>query len=351
MFISRFLTKAAAFMTILFLTLGSVQPAYAAPSNDNFAAATRIMALPFNGSADSTGATGETGEPTDCLTSFPPKTVWFAYTPSTNTTLTAVLNYPTIAGIYTGNSVDTLGLYGCAPWYYGQFSFIAKAGVTYYFQLSDYFGNDGTLPFRLGVAPPPDVGISYNPGDPSSYDNVSFYASISDPAGIDGNTYAWTISDGTTSNQQQFDHQFAADGDYPVSLTFTTFDGRSNSANTVVQVRTRDIAINKLSVPQSARVNQTKAINVDVTNKRYSDYVQVTLYKGLPGGGEQQIGTLTIFVPARATRPTTFKFSYTFTSQDAQIKKVTFRAEADLTNGRDALPSDNVAIATTLVSK
>jgi hypothetical protein len=104
-------------------------------------------------------------------------------------------------------------------------------------------------------------------------------------------------------------------------------------------------------VPQTDRVNQTKAINVDVKNKRYSDDVKVRLFKGLPGGGEQLIGTLTIFVPTRATRPTTFKFSYTYTSQDAQVGKVTFRAEATLLNGRDALPSDNVAIATTLVTR
>jgi hypothetical protein len=104
-------------------------------------------------------------------------------------------------------------------------------------------------------------------------------------------------------------------------------------------------------VPQTARVNQTKAINVDVKNKRYSDYVQVSLYKGLPGGGEQLIGTLTLYVPARATRPTTFKFSYTYTAADAAVGKVTFRAEATIMDARDALPSDNNAIATTLVTK
>jgi len=207
------------------------------------------------------------------------------------------------------------------------------------------------LPFSVELAPPPDVGISYSPSDPSTFDNVFISAYINDPAGIYGDSYDWTISDGTTDASSQFYHQFAADGDYTVSLTFFTLDSRSNSASTVVHVRTRDIAINKLSVPQTARVNQTKAINVDVTNKRYSDDVTVRLFKGLPGGGEQLIGTLTIFVPARATRPTTFKFSYTFTSQDMQVGKVTFRAEANLVNGRDALPSDNNAIATTLVTK
>ena len=351
MFTSRFLTKAATFMTILILMLGSVQPAYAAPGNDNFADATPIIALPYTANADNTGATAETGEPTNCVNTLPSQTVWFSYTPSTSGALMLFPSFPTMMGIYTGNSVDSLELVTCAPWYFSRSSFIPEAGVTYYFQLSDYLGTGGTLPFRLELAPPPDVGISYSPGDPSTFDNVFISAYINDPAGIYGDSYDWIISDGTTDASSQFYHQFTADGDYTVSLNFFTLDGRSNSASTVVQVRTRDIAINKLAVPQTARVNQTKAINVDVTNKRYSDDVRVSLYKGLPGGGEQLIGTLTIFVPTRATRPTTFKFSYTFTSQDMQVGKVTFRAEANLVNGRDALPSDNVAISTTLVTK
>jgi hypothetical protein len=353
MFTSRFLTRVATLLTILMMALSSVQPAYAAaPSNDNFAAATPINTLPFTIDASNFEATLEAGEPDPtCGFGYPLKTIWYSYTPSADATLTVLVNYPTIVSVYTGSSVDSLNPVGCAPYYYGQLSFAAQATVTYYFQLSDIFGNEGTFPFTLEVAPPPQVGISYGPSDASIFDNVGFSAYVNDPAGIYGDTYAWTISDGTTSDQGSFSHQFAADGDYSVNLTFTTFDGRSNSANVVVQVRTRDVAINKLVVPQTARVNQTKAINVDVTNKRYSDYVQVSLYKGLPGGGEQLIGTLTIYVPARATRPTTFKFSYTFTAADATVGKVTFRAEATIMGARDALPADNNAIATTLVTK
>ena len=38
-------------------------------------------------------------------------------------------------------------------------------------------------------------------------------------------------------------------------------------------------------------------------------------------------------------------FSYTFTSAEAQIGKVTFRAVANLSGARDALPADNEAVA------
>lgn len=337
------------------MALSSVQPVLAAPTNDNFADAAEITStsLPFSVFADNTGATFEDGEfYPSCGTASSTKTVWFAYTPSANTSLTArssYYNFPPVLAIYTG-ALGSLTEIACGN-YYPQLTFRAQAGMTYYFQLSSLYGDEGTIPFSLEVTPPPQVGISYGPGDPSIFDNVSFYANVYDPGGIGGFTLAWTISDGTTSDQYSFNHQFAADGDYTVNLTAITQDGRSGSASQVIQVRTRDVSINKLVIPQTARVNQTKAINVEIKNNRYSDYVQVALTKGLPGGGEQVIGYLTLYVPVRSTRPTIFKFSYTFTSDDAIVGKVTFKAVANIVNGRDALPSDNTAIATTLVNK
>ena len=335
------------------LALGSTQSALAVGANDSFANATIIVSLPFNTTADNYGATFEPGElnPT-CGYGYNPATVWYAYTPSTDMSLTARSEYwsiPPVLAIYIG-SFGNLTQIACGN-YYPRLAFQAQAGVTYYFQLSGlYDWYQGTIPFWLEATPPPNVYINYSPYDPSLYDSVYFSAWINDPAGIGGNTYAWTLGDGTTSDQSGFYHQFAADGDYAVSLTFTTYDGRSSTANTTLQVRTRDVAITKFSIPQTAKSNTTKTISVDVSNKLYSDYVTVTLYKGLPGGGEQQIGTLTIYVPARATRPTTFKFSYTFTPADATIGKVTFRVVATISNGRDALPADNTAIGTTLVT-
>jgi hypothetical protein len=339
---------------VVMLALSNVISAYAAPTNDNFADAAPISSVPFSINADTIGATSEADESNPCGSGYNPSSVWFSYTPPTNITLTARViynNFPTVLAVYTGSSLATLVQVGCSQYYYDT-TFQAQAGTTYYFQVSGYYDvYQGAIPFMLDVTPPPQVNINYYPGDPSIFDNISFSGSAYDPVGIFGNTYAWTLSDGFTFDQSSFNHQFAADGDYQVSLTFTTYDGRSNTANTTVQVRTRDVAINKFSIPQTARVNTTKTISVDVTNKRYSDNVQVVLYKGLPGGGEQQIGVLTIYVPVRATRPTTFKFSYTFTSSDATVGKVTFRAIATLANGRDALPADNTAIGTTLVSK
>jgi hypothetical protein len=330
-----------------------VHPALAVGTNDNFANATQIASLPYNNNADNSSATSEAGEPyPSCGYGYEPISVWYSYTPSTNTSLTAkasYYNYPPILAIYTG-SLGNLTQITCGN-YNTQLTFQAQADVTYYFQLSSFYPwYQGTFPCSLEVTPPPQVNLWSNPSDPSIFDNVTFYSSIYDPGNSGIATYAWTSSDGATSNQYYFNHQFAADGDYTVSLTATTFDGRSGSSSQVIHVLTKDVAISKFSIPQTAQINQTKTINVDILNKRYSDNVQVALYKGLPGGGEQLIGVLTIYVPAKAKQATTFKFSYTFTSGDAAIGKVTFRAVATIASGRDALPADNTSIATTKVS-
>lgn len=84
---------------------------------------------------------------------------------------------------------------------------------------------------------------------------------------------------------------------------------------------------------------------VGLNSKRYPEAVQVQLFTSVPGG-YQLVGSLTQSVPVcAANRTTDFSFSYTFTSADAQIGKVTFRALALVVGLRDALPADNEAIA------
>jgi hypothetical protein len=353
MFATKLFSRVASLATILILALSNVQAAHAAPANDNFADATQITSLTFSVNADNTGATSEAGEPNpSCGYGYNLNTVWYAFTPSTNASLTAsssYYNFAPLLAIYSG-SWGNLTQLACGN-FYTTLTFQAQAGITYYFQLSGLYGDQGTIPFSLAVTPPPQVNIFYNPTDPNIFDSVSFYANINDPGNIGIATFAWTSSDGASSNQFSFYHQFASDGNYTVNLTATTYDGRTGSASNVVQVRTKDVAITKFGIPQTARANQTKTINVDVQNKRYSDNVRVTFIKGLPGGGEQAIGTLTLYVPAQAKQATTFKFSYTFTPDDAAVGKITFKAVADIINGRDALPSDNTSIATTIVSR
>lgn len=48
---------------------------------------------------------------------------------------------------------------------------------------------------------------------------------------------------------------------------------------------------------------------------------------------------------SRGSQTTDFKFSYTFTSNDAAFGKFSFQAVATIVGARDALPADNTATA------
>lgn len=338
---------------------------FAAPANDDFVNASPLPSLPYYASVDTTGSTFEVDEPyPDCAYGYPVKTVWFSFTPSVTGTYVAYPDYgynqeigysfPTVLGVYgfDGSSLTSLG---CTTTY-STLALSLQAGVTVYLQLGGIdqgygYGNEGSISFSFQLAPPPYVYAYSYSYEPNTYEPVTFYASVSDPANVYGFTYAWTLSDGTTSTAEYFTHQFAADGDYTATLTATTADGRFASSTVSIQVRTRDIAITKLTVPQSASPNQTKTISIDLKNKLVSDYVQVFLYKGGINGNEELIGSSTIYVPAKTTKVTTAKFNYTFTAADAAIGKATFKAVANILNGRDALPADNVAIATSTVKR
>ncbi len=117
-----------------------------------------------------------------------------------------------------------------------------------------------------------------------------------------------------------------------------------------MHVSTHDVAITKFTVPTSASAGQIRSITVGVSDKRYPETVQVQLLKGNSQGGFDQVGTLTQPVPVTTGKATTsFAFSYTFTPSDAAVGKVTFEAIATIQGARDALPTDNMTIASTTV--
>jgi hypothetical protein len=314
----------------------AVQP----PANDDFANATIVNSVPFADTVDTAAATVEPGEPnTTCFAAS--KTVWYAFTPSTAGSYSAGSNASLAA--YTGNGLGSLTQIGCRN--YGPLTFHAEAGVTYYFQES---GNGGTPEFSIELAPPPQPSFYYNPGDPSSFDTVQFYDYSYDPAGNGFSSEVWNFGDGATTSNPGCcpTHRYAKDGDYRVELDVTTTDGRTASAQQVIHVRTHDVTIAKLLVPQSARAGQTKTITIGLTNSRYPETVQVQLLKSVAGGGFQQVGQLTQSVPVRGgNRTTDFSINYTFSSDDASLGKVTFEAIATIQNARDALPSDNAVTA------
>jgi PKD repeat protein len=178
------------------------------------------------------------------------------------------------------------------------------------------------------------------------FDTVYFYNYSYDPAGQGFKSWAWTFGDGSTSTDVYPTHRYAVDGDYKVTLAVTTIDGRTGSASQTVFVRTHDVSIIKFTVPNAASPGQTRHAVVEIKNNTaYGETVRVDFYKSV-AGGYQLIGSLQQSVPARPSNNTvSFDFSYTFTTDDAVLGKVTFRAVATIVNARDALPADNQIIA------
>ena len=316
--------------------------------NDNFADAELAPGIPFTATAVFDAATRESSEPAFCF--FNSRTVWYRFSPTTTQAVTAGLQAPFFDGltIYQGTSLNNLSFVRCTSSFGGTTAFTAVAGQTYYFQV----GSDqpGTATFFLQPPPPPQANFGTNPFDPSIFDLVQFFDQSFDPAGIGIQTQQWDFGDGATGTGFNPTHRYAADGDYQVTLTVTTFDGRTGSTSRTLPVRTHDVAITRFATPASGMSGKTTKISVDIRSNRLPETVQVQLFKSVPGGF-QFVAISQQTLPTR-NRVTSVAFSYTFTRDDAIIGKVTFRAVALLVNARDALPADNQAIgAPTKVSR
>jgi hypothetical protein len=318
------------------------------PANDDFANATVITTLPFEETPNTRFATREANEPMpSCNYSGSGEhSVWYAYTPTASGSISASIPWATVAPVvaaYTGSSLSGLTEIGCQSNSSSLLTFKANAGATYYFQISNFYSweGGGEIDFRLEGAPPPVAEFSYYPGSPSTFDMIEFYNLSSDPGNAGFQSFTWKFGDGSTSTDYSPLHKYAKDGDYTVQLSVATLDDRTASASHVVHVKTSDVAITKLAVPQSASAGQTRTITVSVSSKAYSETVQIDLYRSTAGGFEL-IGTLTQVIPARSSNKTVaYNFNYTFTNSDASIGKVTFYAVATIVNGRDSYPADN----------
>lgn len=321
-------------------TLGLHARIEPAPANDDFAGAAVISSLPYSANYDLTPASREPGEPVSGCAGTSP-TVWYTYQPQADGTLTAsVSDFGSNIAIYTGSGLDALTLVDCAAFRVSTFDVLDSE--TYYFQVGGQFGQARFGTFSLVVTPPPDLTI-FGPSDPSTLEATQFFASTFDSGGIGVETVTWDFGDGSTGVGFSVSHFYARDGDYVVTGTATTFDGRTRVATQAVSVRTHDVAITKFAVPNSASVGQTRSITVGISNRRYPEQVSLTLFK-LTATGTMPIGTSSQTVPVRTgNRTTDFTFSYTFSSDDARIGKVSFFAIASLTTARDASIGDNQA--------
>jgi len=140
---------------------GSPIPPTATPTsvpNDLCGNATVITSVPYTTTMGTTGATSDSTEPLPpCGNRSRNKSVWSRFTAPSSGALTANTfgsNYDTILSVYTG----TCGAFSPAPdgcnddaggGHQSQVSFTARAGVTYWFMVSAYSNDGGTLVFNL----------------------------------------------------------------------------------------------------------------------------------------------------------------------------------------------------------
>ena len=331
------------------------------PANDNLADATIIGALPFDDTVDTLAASLETGEPTPSCAYYGSayRSVWYAFTPTTSGVVSASIPsaaFAPVFAVYTGNSLAGLTEVGCQNYSGNLLTLQLNANTTYYFQVGNLYPWDqgGSLQFHLDVPPPPVAGIYFYPDNPSVFDTIQFYDNSYDPGQGEFQSFTWDFGDGATSTDASPTYKYAADGDYTVQHSVTTTDGRTASTSQVVQVRTHDVTLTKVEAPESAKVGKSETIRVSVNNPTgYSEMVWVELYKSVPGGYFDLVDTIALVVPAfqKNDKVTKYTFNYTFTSDDAAVGKVIFRAVAIIENATDAFPQDNERLSSLTMVK
>ena len=185
------------------------------------------------------------------------------------------------------------------------------------FQVGGRSAESGLLAFQLVETPDPVPGFGHDPADPSTFDTIQFSDFSYDPGGVGIASESWSFGDGGSAEGCCPQHQYAVEGDYDVTLEIATFDGRTASITQTVHVQTHDVTIAKVAVPQTAKAGQTRSITVGLTNSRYPETVQVQLLKSVAGGGWQEVGLLTQYVPIPGgNRTTNFTVNYTFRPED-----------------------------------
>jgi PKD repeat protein len=227
---------------------------------------------------------------------------------------------------------------GCCPSH--QFAADGDYTVTQTVTTTDGRTDSASLVVPVRTPPPsPVANFHYDPLDPNRVSTISFTDDSIDPAGRTFVSTRWYFGDGASASGCCPNHQYAEDGDYAVTLTVTTTDGRTDNRTRIVSVRTHDVAIVSVDVPKVGVVESTKTVSVYVASGDYTENLQVYLLRSVPGGFET-VDLQTQTIPASTTAA--FRFAYTFTSSDASLGTIAFQAHAVITDHVDPIPVDNV---------
>ncbi|MFI6097593.1 PKD domain-containing protein [Lentzea sp. NPDC051213] len=320
----------------------------AAPETNDSRAAATVTGLPAEHQGDLSLATAEPGEvPPSCDTAAT-RSVWYRYTPA-HARFVNVTTERAAMSVHRASDLSEVDCVRSGGGYQGAV-FSAAAGETYLIRVADVPEESRYFWVKLGTAAAISPRTSASPAPASVYRDVSFNTWAGDPIGRPLVSGTVDLGDGTTypAATERFQHRYAKDGEYRITTTGATADGRSGSTVTTLKVETHDVTLAGLSAPATARAGQTKQLKVSVANARYDENVKVTLYRAGPDGYEQEVGHLTQRVPVGRTD---FPFAYTYSAEDAATGKATFRAVAVVTDWdrTDANPDDNQARAATTV--
>ena len=137
----------------------------------------------------------------------------------------------------------------------------ANAGQVTYIQITDvYNGNNGPITTTIENAPAPVASFWSSPWDPSSYDLVSFSDNSYDPGGNAITSRRFDFGDGSSSttgcSAAPVPHRRRLHG----HADGHDLRRRTASVQQVVHVLTHDVAITKITLPQSASAGQSREL-------------------------------------------------------------------------------------------
>jgi hypothetical protein len=323
--------------------------------NDDFASAVDVP-LNTDVAGDAGPATLEAGESARCDNDST-RSVWYRYTADSARFVAAQVTQQSSAAsvaVFRGSALNALTEVDCRHSSHDPAIFAATPGETYYIRVANGIYSATPLTLRLTDAPPIKPTTRWiSPAQPGVFDEVQIEIDPGDPAGRwlaggevrfgDGASAAIPAVPGTAVVW----HKYAADGEYELTITGHTADGRSGTTTQILKVETHDVTVSNVAAPASAKVGETGQVEVSVTNTRYAEDVVVELLRQRWDGYHDVVGTVRRHVAKDSTE--VVPFSYTYSADDAALGKATLKARVRLTGREDNNPADNERVVQTTV--
>ncbi len=321
-------------------------------ANDDLAAAADLP-LDTDVAGDTGAATLEAGEPKPSCENSSTRSVWFRHTADRARILSAEVTQTSSGAsiaVFRGTALTEVD---CMRSSHDPAIFTTSPGETYYLRVANDDYSTTALTLRLADAPQIRPGTSWmTPEHPGVFDEVRFGIDQGDPAGrlLAGGEVRF--GDGTPAavlppGYSEVSHRYASDGEYELTISGYTADGRSGSSTRTVKVETHDVTVTGVLAPATAKAGETGQVEVSVGNTRYAEDTVVELLRRRTDGYHDVVASVRRHVAEDST--VTVPFSYTYTADDAALGKATLKARVRLDGREDNNPVDNERVAETTV--